>query len=244
MSALRVYLGELADILAYALKLGRPLDEVLGEMFGDNRRRVDADFPVGPYGETVHVVGVLDYVFHDWRSGRSRILDYKLTPSQTPANDLFQVCVYVLMHHLQHQTEADAGVLYLHPTRQMVEKKWEDTWAERGQGFQPACVDARMGPLTMSEPATVSSRQASRCSAESCKWNEECVRRLGPKNEGGRIAASTPASVVGEGPAGKDAPFVDRPHSPRRARASACRVRRCRRMCGSRGGRQWQNLAG
>ena len=49
----------------------------------------------------------------------------KLTPAQHPANDLLQVCVYGLMHHVQHQTGPDVGVLYLHPARQMVEKPWE-----------------------------------------------------------------------------------------------------------------------
>lgn len=186
MAVLRVYVGELADILAFARKLGRPLDELLGEMFGDRRRRVDVTFPVGPDAAPVHVTGTLDYVFYDWRTAHHRILDYKLTSAREPSNDLFQVCLYVLMHHIQHQTTPDAGVLYLHPTRELVEKKWEDICAERdkvhnllasmrewvrfdehsGQGVKPP-----------GEPLF----------CNSCKWSDDCERRLGPKAEGKRI---------------------------------------------------------
>jgi uncharacterized protein len=198
MGALRVYLGELADILAFALKLGRPLDEVLGEMFGDHRRRVDAHFPVGPDGEPVHVVGVLDYVFYDGRTAHHRILDYKLAPAQTPANDLFQVCVYALMHHLQHQTEPDAGVLYLHPTRQMVEKKWEDIWAERDKVFNLlASMREWVGYDERNGQGLKPPGEPLFC--DTCKWNGQCVKRLGPKNEGGRITAASPSPLVGKG---------------------------------------------
>src|SRR5262245_25646055 len=48
IAALRGYVAELADILAHARKLGKPPDEILGEMFGDRRRRVDVTFHVGP----------------------------------------------------------------------------------------------------------------------------------------------------------------------------------------------------
>ena len=65
---------------------------------------------MGPNGEPVHVTGTLDYVFYDWRTERHRILDYKLTPGGQPTNDLFQVCVYALMHHAQHGTAPDVGV--------------------------------------------------------------------------------------------------------------------------------------
>ena len=131
MTALRVYTGELADILVYARNLARPPADVLGDMFGDQRRRVDATFHVGTERAPVHVTGILDYVFYDWRTEHHRILDYKLTSADQPGNDLFQVCVYALLHHRQHHTQPDAGVLYLHPTRVMVEKKWDDIWAER-----------------------------------------------------------------------------------------------------------------
>ena len=207
MGALRVYLGELADILGYAVKLGRPVDEILGEMFGDRRRRVDAHFPVGPDGETVHVVGVLDYVFHDGRTGRQRILDYKLAPALAPANDLFQVCVYALMHHRQYQTEADAGVLYLHPGRQMVEKKWEDVWAERDKVFN---LLASMREWVRYEERSGAGLKppGEPYFCDSCKWDKECARRLGAKNEGGRLTASPAASLGETAPSKQDVPDV------------------------------------
>src|SRR5207249_7054434 len=67
IKALRIYMGELADIVAYALARGKPPAEILDQMFGDRRRRVDVTFRVGPAGEPVHVTGILDYVFYDWR---------------------------------------------------------------------------------------------------------------------------------------------------------------------------------
>ena len=189
MGALGVCLGELADMLAFALKIGRPLDEILNEMFGDRRRRVDATFTVGPDGAEVQVAGVLDYVFWDWRTNHHRILDYKLTPAKEPSNDLFQVCTYAIMHHLQHQTEPDAGVLYLHPSRQMFEKKWEDIWAERDKVFNLLAsmrawvrYDEQTGQGTKPPGAPLY------CS--SCKWDNDCARRLGPKHEGQHLEGS------------------------------------------------------
>jgi hypothetical protein len=115
--AVGVYMGELADIVGDALARGKPPAEVRDQLFGDRRRRVDVTFQVGPGGEPVRVTGVLDYVFYDWRTARHRILDYKLTPAGEPGNDLFQVALYALMHNVQHRTEPDVGVLYLHPER-------------------------------------------------------------------------------------------------------------------------------
>jgi hypothetical protein len=60
IAALRVYLGELADILAYARARGMQRDEMLDHLFGDRRRLVNVTFEVGPQGEPVHVTGTLD----------------------------------------------------------------------------------------------------------------------------------------------------------------------------------------
>src|SRR5215218_2223467 len=87
--ALGIYMAELADIVGDALSRGRPASEILELLFGDRRRRVDVTFEFGPHGEPVHVVGVLDYVFYDWRTAKHRIIDYKLTPSGEPSCDLF-----------------------------------------------------------------------------------------------------------------------------------------------------------
>ena len=138
---------ELAQIVAYARSRGKPAGEILDQMFGDRRRRVEVTFPVGPAGEPVHVTGILDYVFYDWRTERHRIIDYKLTPADQPTKDLFQVSLYALMHHHQHRTRPDVGVLYLHPER-------EDGRAVVGAGrrpspsrLRPARVDGRLGRL-------------------------------------------------------------------------------------------------
>jgi uncharacterized protein len=131
VEALRRYVGELAILLFYGRTSGLNIDEILDHIFGDKRRKVDVTFAIGPHGDKVEIVGVLDYVFYDWRSERQRIIDYKLTPANEPTNDLFQVCVYALMHNTQHRSQADAAVLYLHPERSMVERKWEDIYAER-----------------------------------------------------------------------------------------------------------------
>src|SRR5262249_47004772 len=96
LGVLRRYVAELADILVHAVACDKQPDEILEEMFGDKRRRVDVTFDVGPAGEAVHVTGKLDYVFYDWRTTHNRIVDYKLTPADKPANDLFQVCLYAL----------------------------------------------------------------------------------------------------------------------------------------------------
>lgn len=185
--ALGVYMGELADIVGDALRRGRPPGEILELLFGDRRRRVDVTFDVGPHGEPVHIVGVLDYVFYDWRTTNHRIIDYKLTPANDPSNDLFQVALYALMHHVQHRTEPDVGVLYLHPERKMLELSWGQVQSARHKLFDLLASladwtrydEARhQGLKPPGEPAY----------CRSCRWDKKgaCVNRLGPKHEGQR----------------------------------------------------------
>src|SRR5262249_21147484 len=133
--ALGIYMGELADIVGDARARGKPAQEILDQLFGDRRRRVEVTFQVGPEGEPVRVTGILDYVFYDWRTAHHRIVDYKLTPSREPSNDLFQVALYALMHNVQHRTEPDVGVLYLHPERRMVELTWDQVFEQRHKLF-------------------------------------------------------------------------------------------------------------
>jgi hypothetical protein len=194
LAALRRYVGELADILAHARACGKTTDEVLEEMFADRRRRVDVTFQVGLAGEEVHVSGLLDYVFYDWRTANHRIIDYKLTPADRPADDLFQVCLYTLMHHVQHGTQPDVGVLYLHPTRQMIEKSWEQVYDERHIIYN---LLASMRDWVRFDEAT---REGLKPPGEPlyckvCGWREECVSRLGPKHEGKHLTIWTPATV-------------------------------------------------
>jgi CRISPR/Cas system-associated exonuclease Cas4 (RecB family) len=202
MEVLRRYVSELADILVHAKRCGKRPEDVLAEMFGDRRRRVDVTFAVGPTGEPVHVTGILDYVFYDWRTTHNRIIDYKLTPADQPTNDLFQVCIYALMHHVQHRTEPDVGVLYLHPARQMVEKAWEQVFAERHVVFN---LLASMREWVRYDEVT---GQGLKPPGEPvycgvCRWNEQCVQRLGPKHEGGRLSHwtdSSPRATLAEPP--------------------------------------------
>jgi hypothetical protein len=185
--ALGIYMGELADIVGDALGRGRPASEILEQLFGDRRRRVDVTFEVGPRGEPVHVVGVLDYLFYDWRTANHRIIDYKLTPATDPSNDLSQVALYALMHNVQHRTEPDVGVLYLHPERMMMALSWQRVHAERYKLFDLLASladwtryneDRGTGLKPPGEPA--------QCSY--CRWAKKgpCRARLGPKHEGSR----------------------------------------------------------
>ena len=186
--AVGVYMGELADIVGDALARGKPAGEVLDQLFGDRRRRVDVTFQVGPDGEPVRVTGVLDYVFYDWRTARHRILDYKLTPAGEPGNDLFQIALYALMHHVQHRTEPDVGVLYLHPERRMVEMSWAQVHGQRHKLFD--LLASMAGWVRYDEAAGSGLKppgEPSYCLL--CKWdkNGRCVERLGPKHEGRRL---------------------------------------------------------
>jgi hypothetical protein len=209
VAALRRYLSELAAILTHALALGRPLDDVLDQLFGDRRRRTDVTFHVGRGGEGVHVSGVLDYVFYDWRTAHNRILDYKLTPARQPSSDLFQVCVYALMHHLQHRSEPDVGVLYLHPERRMVEKPWEQLYAERHKVYN---LLASMREWVRYDGAGQGLKPpGDPVHCDGCRWRHECVQRLGPKHEGERLEhwtdrSADPPPEVRESPPAAAAP--------------------------------------
>ena len=135
------------------------------------------------------MTGVLGYSFHDRRTGRGRLVDYKLPPGDDPASDLFQVCVYALAHHVQHGSEPGAAVLYLHPYRQVIEKSWEQVHAERHLVYnllaslrEWAAYEevSRRGLKPPGEPAY----------CDVCRWNKQCMKRLGPKHEGRRLIAN------------------------------------------------------
>ncbi len=188
IKALHVYIGELADIVVDALNRGKPVDAILDQMFGDRRKRVDVTFQVGPNGEEVHITGILDYVFYDWRTENHRIIDYKLTPAHEPSNDLFQIGLYSLMHHVQHKTQPNVGVLYLHPDRAMVEMSWDVIDQKRHQVYD---LLASMAEWVQYDEVTKAGLkpigEPSAC--RHCRWNQEneCVQRLGPKHEGQRF---------------------------------------------------------
>jgi len=200
--ALAVYMGELADIVGDALARGKPAAEIIEQLFGDRRRRVDVTFQVGPNGEPVRVSGILDYVFYDWRTARHRIIDYKLTPAAEPSNDLFQVALYGLMHNVQHRTEPDVAVLYLHPERRMVELTWEQVHGQRHKLFD---LLASLEAWTRHDETTGAGLkppgEPSCCAV--CKWDkhDQCVKRLGPKHQGQRYRHWADAAATGPAPA-------------------------------------------
>ena len=158
-------------------------------------------FQVGPHGEPVRVTGILDYVFYDWRTAHHRIIDYKLTPAGEPSNDLFQVALYALMHNVQHRTEPDVGVLYLHPERRMVELSWEQVHGQRHKLFD---LLASMAEWVRYDEASGTGLkppgEPSYCPL--CKWDKQgqCARRLGPKHEGRRLRHWTDAATGDSGP--------------------------------------------
>ena len=202
IQAVGIYMRELADIVGDALARGKSAGEVLDHLFGDRRRRVDVTFAVGPAGEPVHVTGILDYVFYDWRTANHRILDYKLTPSDAPNHDLFQVGLYALMHNVQHRTEPDVGVLYLHPERRMVTLTWADLVGQRPKLYNLLASMAEWVRYDEQHQAGLKPPgEPSYC--PHCRWDRggPCLDRLGPKHQGTRLA-HWPAAAAAAGPAG------------------------------------------
>jgi hypothetical protein len=182
VAALHAYLEELAHVAWYARSSGVRPQEIVEQLFGDPRKRVDVTFEVQE-GQSVRVTGAIDYVFFDWRTQRHRIFDYKLLPTESPHGDLVQVAAYALMHHRQHGTQPDVAVYYLHPKRQMVERRWEQVWDERSKIYDYLAsmvawesYDERAG--TGLRPPGVTAP----CGG--CRWRRECEPRLGPRSEG------------------------------------------------------------
>ncbi|MEJ7637035.1 MAG: PD-(D/E)XK nuclease family protein [Singulisphaera sp.] len=192
--AIEVYMRELAQIVAYARSRGKPAGEILDQMFGDRRRRVEVTFPVGPAGEPVHVTGILDYVFYDWRTENHRIIDYKLTPANQPTKDLFQVSLYALMHHHQHRTRPDVGVLYLHPKRMMVEQSWVEVDGRRHLVYDMLASMASWVVYDETSRAASSPRRAVALLGLQVEQGGSVRPALGPKPEGQRLSHWTDAA--------------------------------------------------
>lgn len=182
------YMGELADVLGYAVSHGRLPGEMVEEFFGDTRKRVDVTFHVGRQGEPIRVRGVLDYIYFDYRRSAHRILDFKLIPAESIAKDLLQASLYALMHHQQHNTSPSVAVLYLHPERTMAESSWSDVAADRYKVF-----DLLASMIEWSEYDEAKDRglkppgAPAQCSV--CPWSRgnQCQKRLGPVTLGSRI---------------------------------------------------------
>ena len=186
ITVMHSYFGELATIVNYARSNGIAPRNIVAQLFGDARRRVDVTFHVGD-GDAVHVTGMVDYVFYDWRLPGHRIVDYKLTPSVHANRDLFQVCTYALMHHAQHGTQPGVALFYLHPGRQTIDMGWDRVFEERAKVYN---LIASMVAWSRYDEASGEGIKppgdVTWCA--SCKWNKQgqCERRLGPKSEGHR----------------------------------------------------------
>ncbi|WP_437580077.1 helicase HerA-like domain-containing protein [Sorangium sp. So ce887] len=183
ISAVQLYMEELARLAVHARADGLPAAELRNQLFGDSRKRVDVTFHVGE-DIHVHVTGAIDYVYFDPRLGKHRIVDYKLTPATSPNSDLFQVFTYALMHHHQHGTQPDVAVFYLHPTRSVREARWEEIEAKRGKVHEliasmVAWSDHALGAGGLPPPGD-------RASCDGCKHERSgaCVAELGPKDRG------------------------------------------------------------
>jgi len=201
--ALSTYVRELAEIGALLRKRGASAEDAREQLFGDQRRRVDVTFHVGG-AEQVHVTGAIDYVFYDARTESHRIVDYKLTPADQPNNDLFQVCTYALMHHHQHGTKPDVAVFYLHPKRQMFEKRWDELQNERHKIYDLIASMVSWARYDeVGRKGLLPPGNETQC--VTCPWRGECETRLGPKANGDfdrrwkELAAGR----------GEDAPVVD-----------------------------------
>ena len=108
------------------------------------------------------------------------------------------------MHNVQHRTEPDVGVLYLHPERRMVELSWDQVHGQRHKLFD---LLASMAEWVRYDEATGTGLkppgEPSCCPL--CKWDKQgqCLARLGPKHEGDRLhhwtdaAAGTSESAAG-----------------------------------------------
>ena len=174
----------------------RAASEILVEVFGETRRRINVTFKVGPHNEPVEVAGILDYLFFDARTGHRRIIDYKLTPSTHLRDDLAQVCTYALMHNQQHHTEPAAAVLYLHPQRHMVEKNWPDVWRDRHKIYN-LLASMREWQQFDEQQKLGLKPPGDQTWCDSCRWNKECTQRLGPKDEGVRLTHWTTETAPG-----------------------------------------------
>ena len=89
------------------------------------------------------------------------------------------------MHNVQHRTEPDVGVPYLHPERLMVELTWEQVRGRRHRLFD---LLASLAEWVRYDEASGSGlkppSEPSYCPL--CKWDKggACASRLGPKHEG------------------------------------------------------------
>lgn len=183
--ALQSYTNEFADVLSAGLKQCGSAEQVIDQMFGDLRKTVDVTFDVGPNDQKVRITGRLDYVFYDWQRDRHRIVDYKLTPGLSVEADLYQVCVYALMHHQQHGTKPDVELLYLHPNRMVREMPWEEVYGRRHEVYDLLASMVQWQDF-QAEPPHGLHPPGNSAYCATCLYSKRCSSRLGAVGIGDR----------------------------------------------------------
>lgn len=186
--AVHQYVRELAEVMVYAVRAGRGVEETLSEFFGDSRKRVDVTFYVGSDGQPIRVRGSLDYIYFDYRHQRHRVIDFKLQRPDAVSKDLLQTTLYSLMHHQQHGTSPDAAVMYLHPERQVVDQSWAQVSQNQTKVYDLlASMSAWVRYDEVTGKGTKPPGNVDLCGR--CPWNRGgvCEKRLGAHGDGEMI---------------------------------------------------------
>ncbi|WP_182870933.1 PD-(D/E)XK nuclease family protein [Rhodopirellula sp. JC639] len=184
-SALSCYTAEFAEILLAGLQSHGSVDRLIDQLFGDRRKSVDVTFEVGPNQQHVHITGRLDYLYYDWRRGGHRIIDYKLTPGLSVDADLYQICIYALMHHQQHGTRPDVALHYLYPQRMIREMSWQEVYDRRHEVYDLLASMTQWQDYSDQPPRGLHPPgNAAYCST--CRYRKQCNDRLGAVGIGER----------------------------------------------------------
>lgn len=186
VGALHGYLGELAASAVHARQVGHPPSAVAGRLLGDAGQDVDVTIEVAE-GEAARVAGSIDTAFFDWRTGRHRILDFRVSRDADALDDVVQASTVAMAHQLQHASTPDVTVHYLQPRPSRASRTWEEIHAARVEVYDHLAsliaweaFDAETGAglLPPGRPG--------RCGG--CRWSDQCATRLGPKETGARAS--------------------------------------------------------
>ena len=221
VGALHAYLAELAASAFHARKDGYAPAVIARRLLGHARPDVDVTIDVTG-GESARLAGSIDTVFHDWRTGRPRIVDVRVSRDADAFDDLVHVSTVALAHHHQHASAPDVTVLYLQPGSSRVERTWEQIAEARPQVYDHlASIVAWEAFDEGTGNGLLPPGRPARCGG--CQWSDQCVQRLGPKETGARasewaerrargdlrepaIVARAPAAVASPSPPATGAP--------------------------------------
>lgn len=195
VGAVQTYLMEIARSAMRGREVGETPAAIAGRIFGDGSQDVDVTFQLGD-GTGARVAGPIDCGFFDWRTGRQRILDFRLAPDSDAAGDLVQASTTALVHQRQHDTRPDVAIHYVRSGRK-VERSWDETEKARVDVFDHLSSlvawetydeTTRTGLLPPGRP--------DRCAG--CRWRDQCEQRLGPKKAGERARGWTDRFASGD----------------------------------------------